>query len=234
MSDVIGFAVLPADIARDGSVSLAHKGLMLVISSFTNSRLGYAWPAVDTLAAAVGLSERQTQKHLRDMETLGTIEIIHTRTDTGGCGTNRYKLKFDRWGGVSNPTGGGVVGDGGRVSSASPNHDHLNNNQTPSPSVSAPKGADLFPEVKAKAKRFTPPTSAEAQAYFRERGCHRTDEASKFVDFYESKGWIVGRVKMKDWKAAARNWLRGSNNNRGGSAPKQGRSDAYDWSNHDA
>ena len=26
------------------------------------------------------------------------------------------------------------------------------------------------------------------------------------MDFYESKGWMVGRSKMKDWKAAARNW----------------------------
>jgi len=33
-------------------------------------------------------------------------------------------------------------------------------------------------------------------------------EAAKFWDFYESKGWVVGKTKMKDWRAAARNWLR--------------------------
>lgn len=33
-------------------------------------------------------------------------------------------------------------------------------------------------------------------------------EAEKFIDFYESKGWFVGKSKMKDWKAAARNWKR--------------------------
>jgi hypothetical protein len=33
-------------------------------------------------------------------------------------------------------------------------------------------------------------------------------DAQRFVDFYESKGWMVGKSKMKDWKAAYRNWNR--------------------------
>ena len=28
------------------------------------------------------------------------------------------------------------------------------------------------------------------------------------MDYYESKGWLVGRSKMKDWRAAVRNWER--------------------------
>jgi hypothetical protein len=27
-----------------------------------------------------------------------------------------------------------------------------------------------------------------------------------FIDFYESKGWMIGKNKMKDWKAAVRTW----------------------------
>ena len=33
-----------------------------------------------------------------------------------------------------------------------------------------------------------------------------------FYDFYESKDWYVGKSKMKDWKAAVRNWERGDKN----------------------
>jgi uncharacterized protein YdaU (DUF1376 family) len=33
-------------------------------------------------------------------------------------------------------------------------------------------------------------------------------DAHAFFDFYESKGWMVGKNKMKDWKAAVRNWAR--------------------------
>ena len=61
------------------------------------------------------------------------------------------------------------------------------------------------------ATRFSPPTVEQVRAYFRERGVPPADaktEADKFVDRYEANGWIVGKTKMKDWKAAARNWLR--------------------------
>jgi hypothetical protein len=33
-------------------------------------------------------------------------------------------------------------------------------------------------------------------------------DADKFLDHYEANGWIVGKVKMKDWQATARNWAR--------------------------
>lgn len=32
-------------------------------------------------------------------------------------------------------------------------------------------------------------------------------QSEMFINFYESKGWLVGKTKMKDWKAAARGWL---------------------------
>src|SRR5262249_21992676 len=51
-------------------------------------------------------------------------------------------------------------------------------------------------------KRFKPPTVAEVAAYCRERG--NSVDAEKFVDHYTSKGWVVGRSPMKDWKAAVR------------------------------
>ena len=30
----------------------------------------------------------------------------------------------------------------------------------------------------------------------------------RFVDFYEAKGWMIGKNKMKDWKAAVRTWVK--------------------------
>lgn len=54
--------------------------------------------------------------------------------------------------------------------------------------------------------RFTPPTVEEVKAYCQERGNNIDPEY--FVDFYSSKGWMVGKNKMKDWQAAVRNWER--------------------------
>jgi hypothetical protein len=54
--------------------------------------------------------------------------------------------------------------------------------------------------------RFTPPTVGEVKQYCRDNG-YRLDP-ERFVDHYESNGWMVGRNKMKDWKAAVRSWSR--------------------------
>jgi hypothetical protein len=31
-------------------------------------------------------------------------------------------------------------------------------------------------------------------------------DAQAFIDFYAAKGWMIGKNKMKDWKAAVRTW----------------------------
>lgn len=53
-------------------------------------------------------------------------------------------------------------------------------------------------------KRFVPPSFDEVQAYCTERG--NGIDAQAFIDFYASKGWMVGKTKMTDWKAAVRTW----------------------------
>lgn len=65
-----------------------------------------------------------------------------------------------------------------------------------------------YVKPKAPSKRFVPPTFQEVDAYMIERGVNDNAEAKSFCDFYESKGWVVGKAKMKSWKAAVRNWLK--------------------------
>ena len=59
---------------------------------------------------------------------------------------------------------------------------------------------------KEKLALFTPPTIEEVTAYCKERG-NKVD-AEQFIAFYTSKGWMVGKNKMKDWKACIRTWER--------------------------
>lgn len=63
-----------------------------------------------------------------------------------------------------------------------------------------------------KTKRFTPPTPTEVAQYAKDIGFTDLDSHS-FCDFYEAKGWVVGKSPMKDWKAAVRTWRK---NNFGG------------------
>lgn len=58
--------------------------------------------------------------------------------------------------------------------------------------------------------RFQPPTEAEAIAYFAEQSSSE-QEAKSFIDYYTANGWKQGgKAQIKDWKAAARNWIRRS------------------------
>ena len=55
-------------------------------------------------------------------------------------------------------------------------------------------------------KRFTPPSAEEVKAYCKER--NNTIDAEHFIDYYEARGWMLNKGKMKDWKAAVRTWER--------------------------
>lgn len=63
-----------------------------------------------------------------------------------------------------------------------------------------------------KEKSFSPPSVDEVKAYCRER--NNNISAETFVDFYSSKGWVVGKSPMKDWKACVRTWERNHPNNK--------------------
>ncbi|SHI28814.1 hypothetical protein SAMN05443429_1013 [Cruoricaptor ignavus] len=76
---------------------------------------------------------------------------------------------------------------------------YLSDRQTPSKKNNAGKTS--------KKNTFTPPEFAEVQRFFAEKNAP-PEEAEKFFNHYESNGWLVGgKSKMKNWNAAARNWL---------------------------
>ena len=78
----------------------------------------------------------------------------------------------------------------------SPPESNTNPNPNTKENNSAPAGA------------FTPPSVEEVAAYCRER--KNGVDPQRFVDFYTAKGWMVGKTKMKDWRASVRTWERDS------------------------
>ena len=62
-------------------------------------------------------------------------------------------------------------------------------------------------KVLLKTSRFTPPSIDEVEQFLRDRNVLSPKEnAIKFHSFYESKGWMVGKNKMKNWKSAINTW----------------------------
>jgi len=65
-------------------------------------------------------------------------------------------------------------------------------------------------EIKITNKLFKKPSVNDVELYCIERD--NKIDAIAFVNFYESKGWMVGKNKMKDWRAAVRTWEMRDNN----------------------
>lgn len=82
-------------------------------------------------------------------------------------------------------------------------------------------------------KHFVPPTRQDVAEYCRENGYHKVD-VERFINYYTSNGWMAGKSKMKDWKAAVRNWERSEiatkpNNTRGNRFTNFGNQRQYDF-----
>lgn len=99
----------------------------------------------------------------------------------------------------------------------SSNFDSTKNAEDPTLEKSTPGGAVFFETKSDKEARTTvnqqratrglPLSVEEVKAFFAEQKSSST-EAEKFYNYFQSNGWKVGgRAPMKDWQAAARNWI---------------------------
>lgn len=66
------------------------------------------------------------------------------------------------------------------------------------------KEIEIEKEGDKKTTRFKAPTVEEVAAYCKER--NNSIDAQHFVDYYEARNWMLGKVKMKSWQAAVRTW----------------------------
>lgn len=96
--------------------------------------------------------------------------------------------------------------------------DNLNDSLNVSQVTAKRQPSDSIKEIKNirnkenKNNIFTPPSLEDVQEYCKER--NNNVDAETFISFYESKGWMVGKNKMKDWKACVRTWERSRDNKR--------------------
>jgi len=88
----------------------------------------------------------------------------------------------------------------------------------PSQNKSAAKQLRKLADKLDPPTKFVRPDLEEVSAYFKEL---KAVDSDSFFDFYESKGWLVGKTSMKDWRASARKWVRENASN--GKAINNGR-----------
>jgi hypothetical protein len=118
------------------------------------------------------------------------------------------------------PTNDGQLTDGVPTGDGlKPNQTETKPKQNPKPKSDSVGSSSEQPQA-PKRKVFKPPTLDEVFVYCQERG--KGINAQQWHDHYTSNGWMVGKNKMKDWKAAVRTWERNNINN-GGTGQNTGR-----------
>jgi hypothetical protein len=146
-----------------------------------------------TLTSIMKLSERwkwNRKKTKKFLSLLESAEMVTTNVTTHG--TTITVINWDKYQ-LIGTTDGTTNGTTGGTTEGQPRP--INNNDK-----------ECIKNDKKTIGRFTPPDVSEVRSYCIERNNNVDPEA--FVDFYQSKGWMVGKNKMKDWKAALRIWER--------------------------
>ncbi len=147
----------------------------------------------ETLAIECGVTRKSIRTILHNLSATGEIVIkrANERANSGSiisiCNYDSYQSPCDD---VGQPNGQPEANEGptkGQRRASNNNPDNPKN-----------------PENKEKRARFAPPSPQEVTTYGESIGY--TIDGQGFCDFYASKGWLVGKSPMKDWKAAVRTW----------------------------
>lgn len=175
------YAVIPANVRYDSELTQTAKLLYGEITSLCD-REGYCWATNNYFSKLYKTSDKTITRNLNLLEQKGYINIFY---QLKGAIKQRFitmdKNVFERT---------KMSFDEGQkcpINNISNNIKEINNNKL------------LFTK-----KKFIKPTLEEVRQYCLER--KNKIDAEKFIDYYESNGWKVGRNSMKDWKAAIRTW----------------------------
>lgn len=212
------FIVIPSVVALDEALPLSAQMLYGIITWKCNSR-AYTWATNRALGEALGVSAKRVSVLLSLLEEQGHIEMeIEYKEGTKEI-LRRYiypvmksaKGAFKHGPPPENedttppenrdtlpPETGIPLPENEEVKC---NNKYNNKINTP---YSPPTGDKPAPGSDGTHKRFIPPDVEQVRAYCRERNNGIDPEA--FVNYYASKGWVVGRSPMKDWRAAVRTW----------------------------
>lgn len=184
-----GYSICLNEWALDKEIK-NELGLLLIISSLTAEK-GYCYASNEYLADLFETTETTISKKIKSLETKQYIKITYKKR---GCEIISRQIRLSKKKIDDCQKRKPTIVENNKDNNISINNTkEINNNKL------------LFTK-----KSFKKPTLEEVKQYCLERKNNINPE--KFVDYYESIGWKVGRNTMKDWKAAVRTWEKNSKN----------------------
>ena len=181
------------DVYLMENLTIEAKAIYGMLCSYAGTGVE-AFPSVDFMCDKLKISNTRFYKHMNLLIGAGVVIKKQTKNERGGFANNIYILApnlqnlYPQNGGMENlhQQNEGMENEGDNNNNYN-NNNYNNNNYN-----------------NKKSSRFTPPTVDEVAVYCRERG--NNVDPQRFVDFYEAKGWMIGKNKMKNWKKAVNTW----------------------------
>ena len=170
---------IPIEIWQNRSLSWNEKILLMEIDSFT-AKDRECYISNEYIAELLGVSVSWASKCLSHLLELGLVRVV--KFD----GRKRYVESTIQFKADLNDSS---MQNGIKVPHTD-NNEYININNN-----------SLY---KKGSSRFQKPTIEEIRQYCLEKGYNV--DAEQFFNFYESKGWVVGKSPMKNWRAAVCTW----------------------------
>jgi ribosomal protein S8 len=200
------FAILTADVRYDKTLKPLARLLYAEITALCNKE-GYCWSSNQYFADLYEVDPKTVSGWIGQLKTKGYITVQleykegtkqvlkrYIRINEGGMDKIMDTLPIKKC--IPSPQNDG-----------DPPHKIMEDNKTIN---------NTFNNTTNKGTRFTPPSVDEVNDYCNQR--NNSVDPQTFIDFYQAKGWMVGKNKMKDWKACVRTW---ETNRKQRSKPKQ-------------
>lgn len=180
------FAILPASVRYDNRLSASEKLMFSEITALAG-RDGYAYAKNKYFAELYGVDERTIRRWIAKLADMKYVSVSMVKKANGSDDFRRIVPLLDPDKNVLHP--------GQKCP------------EPPDKNVPPIYKEEYIKKNNSYMGRFTPPTLQEVQVYCMSR--HNNVDPEKFIDFYSAKGWMIGKNKMKDWKAAVRTWEKG-------------------------
>ena len=187
------YAIIPANVRYDSDLTPNAKLLYGEITALCDKN-GRCWATNSYFANLYDLSQISISRLIKNLKDKGYIEVEISYIE----GTNGIDKRYIQ-----------ICKEGINKNDNTPINKNVKENNTSINNTSITKEINNNKLLFTK-KSFKKPTLEEVKQYCLERKNNINPE--KFVDYYESIGWKVGRNTMEDWKAAVRTWEKNSKN----------------------
>ena len=180
------FAILTADVRYDKTLKPLARLLYAEITALCNQE-GYCWAGNQYYADLYEVDKNTVSGWIGQLKTRGYINVQLEYKE----GTKQIVKRYIR----INGEGTNKIIDTSLQKDVYPINEIIEVNSTDN---------NTNNNKTNKGGRFTPPSVEQVMEYCNHR--QNGINAQNFIDFYQSKGWKVGKSKMIDWKASVRTW----------------------------